>query len=143
MTAPSNYSSYDARLPTDNNGNGDGAGANGHSDAAAEQKKVPGVNDAVATEDDDVAGEHAEPLPRPIVLRKDDPPPPKIETQLFRMKGLITRFTENSLEGRHIPLEDWFALLESTGEMHCQLDRLEFSWTEEEEEERIGSQDAL
>lgn len=141
LTTPSNYSSQvDGRLSSDNSGSGGGAGANGCVDQAAGQTKFHGVRDADAIEGG--SGVQTMPPQCAIVLRKDDPPPREIETQMFRMKGLLARFTENCLEGRHIPLHDWDALLESTADFHCQLDRLELLWDEEQELERTGSQDA-
>lgn len=70
----------------------------------------------------------------PIVLNHDDPPPRRIERQLFSLKDLISEFTNDSLEGRHIPLSLWNTIISDVDRLNGDLQSMEFTWKGEDEE---------
>jgi hypothetical protein len=67
-----------------------------------------------------------------IVIHQHEPPPRPIELQLLAMKDTITKFTENSTEGRTISRRQWDKLKESFSVLNDQLGFLEFDWEEDE-----------
>jgi len=70
----------------------------------------------------------------PIVLNFNDPPPRRIERQMFSFKELITEFTNDSLEGHHITLSLWNSIISATDNLHGDLHSIEFTWDERMEE---------
>lgn len=69
----------------------------------------------------------------PIVLDIDDPPPRRIERAMFSFKDLISEFTQKSLEGRHIPLSLWQAIITAVSGLNGDLQSIEFTWDENDE----------
>lgn len=66
----------------------------------------------------------------PIVLNFEDPPPRRIERQLFALKDLISEFTNDSLEGRHITLSLWNMIISDVDRLNGDLQSMDFSWNE-------------
>lgn len=71
-----------------------------------------------------------------IILNIDDPPPRRIERQLFALKDMITEFTNKSLEGRHISLSFWKTLISAVDSVQSDLHSIDFTWNEGLEELR-------
>lgn len=70
----------------------------------------------------------------PIVLNFNDPPPRRIERQLFSLKDLCTEFTNDSLEGRHITLSLWNTIMSAIENLNGDLQSIDFTWNERMEE---------
>lgn len=77
----------------------------------------------------------------PIVLNYEDPPPRRIERQLFALKDLISEFTNNSLEGRHITLSLWNMIISDVDRLNGDLQAMEFNWNEAMEKLEYKSDD--
>jgi hypothetical protein len=65
-----------------------------------------------------------------ITLNYEDPPPRRIERQLFALKELISEFTNDSLEGRHITLSLWNAIISDVDRLNGDLQSMDFTWNE-------------
>lgn len=78
-----------------------------------------------------------------IVLNIDDPPPRRIERQMFALKDLISEFTGKSLEGRHISLSLWQTIISAIDGLHSDLESMDFTWNEGMEALRNQSGESL
>ena len=65
-----------------------------------------------------------------ITLNYEDPPPRRIERQLFALKELISDFTNDSLEGRHITLSLWNTIISDVDRLNGDLQSMDFTWNE-------------
>jgi hypothetical protein len=71
---------------------------------------------------------------KPFYLQMNEPPPRRVEGEMFTLKDIITAVTVKSLEGHQILLRDWQKLMKSVSNLHEDLDRLEFMWTKDDED---------
>jgi hypothetical protein len=71
---------------------------------------------------------------KPFYLQMNEPPPRRVEGEMFTLKDILTAITVKSLEGHQIVLRDWQKLIKSVSNLHEDLDRLEFMWTKDDED---------
>lgn len=69
-----------------------------------------------------------------MVLKKDEPPPRHLELRLLAMKELVSQIRTCSTEGRQMSRIEWELLQLSSASLKSELDRLEFGWTEDEDD---------
>lgn len=69
-----------------------------------------------------------------IPLDKGEPPPSLIETELLQLKDQLDAFSRHSFGGKQIELSEWEALVISVDRFHNDLHRIDFRWTDNDEE---------
>jgi hypothetical protein len=67
-------------------------------------------------------------------MKRDEPPPRRLEVKLLAAKELISKISMYSSEGRQIPRSEWELLQKSSAALSNELNLIEFDWSEEDEE---------
>lgn len=70
-----------------------------------------------------------------IQLKKDEPIPKGLETNLLGVTNLIGSVTNELVQGRTPNLKEWERLMGKVEELHNTFERIDFQWTEEDERE--------